>query len=275
MKLSEALKIVQAVPVENAEKLLVYLACGFLPLHLATFLEANLRQLLPGQRIQLQSGLYGDMAGNLERLKNRDFDTGAVVFEWADFDPRLGLRRVVGWGLGLLADIVSEVKLSAERFLQLLRDISDTSFLAKPIAVALPTLPLPPISYHSEEHAGLWQLQLSNTINEFALGAASIPNIKILNRQHLDKSSPLAERLDVKSELACGFPYRLVHAATLAEMLAHLIQPRASKKGLITDLDETFWRGLLGEDGVTGVSWNLDQHSHIHGLYQQLLLALS
>jgi FkbH-like protein len=44
---------------------------------------------------------------------------------------------------------------------------------------------------------------------------------------------------------------------------------------LITDLDDTLWRGLLGEEGVAGVSWELDRRSHIHALYQQLLGALS
>ena len=58
-------------------------------------------------------------------------------------------------------------------------------------------------------------------------------------------------------------------------MLADLIQPRPAKKGLITDLDDTLWRGLLGEEGVAGISWDLDRHSHIHALYQQTLRALA
>jgi FkbH-like protein len=42
-------------------------------------------------------------------------------------------------------------------------------------------------------------------------------------------------------------------------------------KGLITDLDETFWSGIVGEVGVRGVSWSLAEHTAIHGLYQQML----
>ncbi len=271
MKLAEALKIVQVAPPPNAENFSVYLACGFLPLHLATFLEANLRQLLPKGRIEIQTGLYGDLAGNLERLKNAEVAAGIVVFEWADFDPRLGLRSLGGWGPNVLAKIIADVESSARRFLQSLSDAAG----AKPLAICLPTLALPPISYHAEEQIGLWQLQLTHAVNDFAVAAAVIRNIKILNQQQLDLTSPLAERLDVKSELSAGFPYRIAHAAKTAAMLARLIQPRAAKKGLITDLDDTFWHGLLGEDGIEGISWNLDQHSHIHALYQQLLMALS
>jgi FkbH-like protein len=91
----------------------------------------------------------------------------------------------------------------------------------------------------------------------------------------LDELSPPAERLDVKSDLSAGFPYRLPHASHVAELLANLIQPRSAKKGLITDLDDTVWRGILGEDGVQGISWDLEGRSHIHGLYQQLLAALA
>jgi FkbH-like protein len=271
MKLAEALKIVQTAPPEKAERFSVYLACGYLPLHLATFLEANLRTLLPERSIEIQTGLYGDMAGNLDRLRNADALTGVVVFEWADFDPRLGLRSLGGWGPNALEDIPTDVQLSSERFLQLLNDAAET----KPLAVCLPTLPLPPLSHHPEEQAGWWQLRLSEVVSGLALRASGIPNIKILNQRQLDKRSPLTERLDVKSEFASGFPYRIAHASTLAEMLALLVQPRPPRKGLITDLDDTFWRGLLGEDGVAGISWSLDQNSHIHALYQQTLLALS
>ena len=271
MKLAEALKTVQAPSPAGAEQFRVYLACGLMPLHLATFLQAYLSELLPERQIGIETGLYGDLAGNLERLKDADASAGVVVFEWADFDPRLGLRSLGGWGPNALEDILSDVQLSSERFLQLLNEAGGSRLLA----VCLPTLPLPPLSHHPGEQAGWWQLRLTEVVDGLALKASGIPNIKILNQQQLDKRSPLTERLDVKSEFAAGFPYRTAHASTLAEMLALLVQPRPPRKGLITDLDDVFWRGLLGEDGIEGVSWSLDEHSQIHALYQQLLLALS
>jgi FkbH-like protein len=47
------------------------------------------------------------------------------------------------------------------------------------------------------------------------------------------------------------------------------------KKGLITDLDDTLWMGLVGEVGADGIGWTLDHSAQIHGLYQQLLAALA
>src|SRR5882672_3368237 len=243
MKLVEALKILQGAPPTNAEELSVYLACGFLPLHLVTFIEAYLRQRLPDRQIAIETGIYGDLPGNLGKFKGAATCIGVVVFEWADFDSRLGLRSLGGWGPNVLADILINVQLRADSFLELLKDVSSS----KSVVISMPSLPLPPVSYHPIEQASLWQLQLIQAVNDFAVSAAVIPNVKILNQWSLEMSSPLAERLDVKSELSSGFPYRTAHASRLAKMLARLIQSSQPKKGLITDLDDTFWRGLLGE----------------------------
>ena len=95
------------------------------------------------------------------------------------------------------------------------------------------------------------------------------------NSQFLDEASPLGGRHDVKSDVLTGFPYSLTHASAVAKLLANLIQNRQPKKGLITDLDDTLWAGILGEDGVDGISWHLDQHTHMHGLYQQFLASVA
>src|SRR5712691_11459908 len=105
MKLAEALRIVQAAPSADASKFSVYLACGIFPLHLTTFLAAHLRERLPNQAIEILTGLYGDLPGNLESLRKSSADAAAVVIEWSDFDPRLGLRRLGGWGPNILPDV--------------------------------------------------------------------------------------------------------------------------------------------------------------------------
>lgn len=271
MRLSEALKIAQTAPPAGAEKFRVFVACGFTPLHLATFLAAHLRERLPLRDVEIQAGDYGSLAGNLERLRESSCDAGVVVIEWSDFDPRLGLRSLGGWGPKVLADIQGNVGESASRILRRL----DTAARAKPLAVCPPTLPLPPISYLPASQSGRHDLLLRKTLQDFALEAAGIPGVKLASQQRLDEVSPLPERLDVKSEFMAGFPYRPAHASHVAELLARLIEPRPPKKGLITDLDDTLWRGIVGEDGVRGISWALDQRSHIHALYQQLLGALA
>jgi len=112
-------------------------------------------------------------------------------------------------------------------------------------------------------------------LGRFSATIARIRGVRVASRQRLEEESPASERRDIKSELTTGFPYRLAHASTVAGFLARLICPPAPKKGLITDLDDTLWHGILGEVGIRGITWDLDHHSLIHGLYQQVLGSLA
>jgi FkbH-like protein len=97
----------------------------------------------------------------------------------------------------------------------------------------------------------------------------------VISSQRLDELSPLGRRFDPKAEISSGFPYSLEHASTLAELVVTLINDTPPKKGLITDLDDTLWAGILGDVGVEGVSWDLGSGAHVHGLYQRFLGSLS
>ena len=67
MKLIQALETVNRRHDPQAETKSFYLACGFTPLHLITFLRAHLQLRFPLARVDVETGLYGDLQGNLER----------------------------------------------------------------------------------------------------------------------------------------------------------------------------------------------------------------
>jgi FkbH-like protein len=267
MKLAEALKIVQSVS-PQAPPLPVALLCGFSPLHLETFLRAVLCKLFPGRSPQVRTGLYDDLIGNLERAA--DVSAAVVVIEWADLDPRLGLRRAGGWEPSQLQDILHEANRSCELIERNIAAVARDF----PVVVCLPTLPLPPVAFTPLARASEFALELRSRLALLAASLSHIPGARIADPQRLDALSP-SRRLDVNSDLSVGFPYTLPHASALAQMLAELVLTRQPKKGLITDLDDTLWRGILGELGVQGVSWDLDNHSQIHALYQQLLHSIA
>jgi FkbH-like protein len=270
MKLIEALTILRRDLSAEAPPMEVTLACGFTPLHLSVFLDAQLRIFHPHLRPEIRTGLFGDLLGTVEGLLRMPSHSACVVVEWPDFDPRLGLRQLGGWMPGQLSDIVSTVEAQADRLHEAIRSVAELS----PIAVCLPTLQLPPVSFRPRRHAGTFETDLEQIRAQLAARLARARGVRLLNREHLDALSPIEQRRDVKGELTTGFPYSRAHASILAELLARLLSPALPKKGLVTDLDDTLWRGIVGDVGVEGIRWGLDGHSQIHGLYQQLLRSL-
>ena len=83
----------------------------------------------------------------------------------------------------------------------------------------------------------------------FAAELAQDGRVAIVNAQRLAEESPAAERLDLKSDLYTGLPYTMQHADELAAQLALALVPPAPKKGIISDLDDTLWSGIVGEVG--------------------------
>ena len=272
MKLAEALLTLRNVG-PDARPLPLHLVCGFTPLHLQTFLGACVQKQAPGRKAVIQTGLFDDCIGSLERLgmENGSLETVVVALEWSDFDPRLGLRRLGGWGPGQLPDIVTTVAAQTRRCGEAIQRLAERV----PVRLSLPTLALPPLSYHPASQAGWFELDLQAQMQILGSEMARLGNVAVVNPQQLDRVSPPAQRRDVTAELASGFPYTLGHAAALGQLLAQLVQPNPPRKGLITDLDDTLWRGILGDAGPNGVHWDLERKSHAHALYQQTLIALA
>jgi FkbH-like protein len=270
MRLIEALEIVNRANSE-AQARRFFLACGFTPLHLRTLLQAHLQRAFRDAKVEVAVGVYGDLPGNLERAIAEQPEGVAVLVEWSDLDPRLGLRLLGGWAAATLPDILSSVQIALAR----LESVLDRVARLAPTALCLPTLPIVPAAFTAGWQASGFELELQRQAACLGSWAADHAKIRILNSQRLDRLSPLGSRLDVKSELQTGFPYSQAHADAIAEGLAQLLRPPVPKKGLITDLDDTLWRGILGEAGVDGVSWDLASHSQIHGVFQQFLDALA
>ena len=126
MNLLDALELLKRPIPEPASDRRVYLECGFTPLHLKTFLAAHLRLCFPKDRIEIKTGLYGDLAGNLERVQPSGRSVICVVVEWADLDPRLGIRGLGGWRSTDIPDIVESARRQSERLTHLMKEVADS-----------------------------------------------------------------------------------------------------------------------------------------------------
>jgi FkbH-like protein len=271
MKLAEALAAIQGHR-PTGTPVRIGLACGFTPLHLQTFVCAALAKRFPDRPVEFVTGLYGDLYGTLAKLASSHLDAVMVVLEWSDLDPRLGIRGLGGWGPSVIDDIAETVETQTARVTSLLGAVAHTGW---PLAVSLPSLNLPPVDHRPPSVLGKLDCSLQRQALAIATTLGEHRNCRIVHPHALDRASPRTERFDPKSELITGFPYTRTHAAALANLLSKLAFPRPPMKGLITDLDDTLWRGILGDDGIGALSWDLDSGSHIHALYQQLLASLA
>ena len=269
MKLSEAMRKINDARSDSAPDWRCGVACGFTPLHLQTFLHACMIDRTPNH-FSIEIGLFGDLLGNLQRFGEQKLEKIVVPIEWSDLDPRLGYRVTHGWRSERQADITQTV---ASRLRQLKEHCTVAAKNAA-VVVSLPTLPLPPMTYHATSHGSAIEFELQQRIQTFAVELLA-DNVRVLSPQRLSEVSPMSERYDARSDLNSGFPYHKKHAWLLGNELATLLLPATPLKGIITDLDNTLWRGILGEDGLDGVHWDLDHGAHAHGLYQELLQSLA
>jgi FkbH-like protein len=256
MKLIEALKLAGAP--QEGPAFHALLACGFTPLHLETALKARFRLALPKRTVHIQTGLYGDLAGTLEQAGG-NLHAALVTLEWSDLDPRLGWRSAGTVDSNLLNDI----RLRLDRFAARIGHLAT----ACAVVVSLPALPLPPVFINAAQEMSKTEANLRAMVFEWA---SALPAVAL----HPDAITTFPTH-DLRAELSSGFPYSFAFADALAERLVSSVLPTPTKKGLITDLDGTLWDGILGDDGVEGISWDLEHKTYFHALYQNLLGLLS
>ncbi len=271
MKITEALRVLQAAPKEVPE-FPVTLICGFTSLHLRTFLGAHLQQALDHRLVRIETGLFGDLVGALEAASaEKPAHAVAVALEWTDVDGRLGYRQLGGWGPSDIRDILANSGRALERIGRAIEKIPTTAT----IGISLPTLPLPPAFQTTGWQSSAAELELRYLLASFAKCFGARANVFVVNEARLAEVSAPACRFDLKSELINGLPYTISHADALGAALAGALLLQSPKKGLITDLDDTLWNGIVGEIGADSVTWDLTSHTQLHGLYQQLLRALA
>jgi FkbH-like protein len=271
MRLLEALEIVNRPVVEVVSTRQMFLMCGFTPLHLETFLRAHLREYSPTSGIEIKTGLYGDLPGNLERLLLAGTSEACVVVEWSDLDQRLGIRSLGTWRSADITDIVESARRQSARLAHLVERLAATV----PVYVSTPTLPLPPIFTTPGSRSQQGECELRAIAASLATSLAACPRTRVISAQRLDELSPFGRRFDPNAEMSTGFPYRLEHASRLAELFATVIRDTPPKKGLITDLDDTLWAGILGEVGVDAIAWGTANGGHLQGLFQRFLDSLA
>ncbi|MEP7353341.1 MAG: HAD-IIIC family phosphatase [Acidobacteriota bacterium] len=264
MKLLEALKIKDAPG--GGEPFSAFLACGFTPLHLQVFFTAYLRQRLPDRLVDVSTGLYDDLAGSLALTRTLNLDGLFVALEWPDLDPRLGLRQLGGWSPAKLPEIAE----SAVSKLKILEAALYAVAERTPIVLSPPLWEMPPLFYTTQQQLHPEAAEIEAQVAAF-LARATRRGVRVLRPTRIAG----VPSFDIRSYLKSGIPYPPQFSSGLAQQAVNLLLPPSPKKGLITDLDNTLWKGIVGEVGAAEVSWDLAGKAQIHGIYQAMLQSMA
>ena len=268
LKLRDALRILQMVG-PSAEPYPVSLICASTPEPFSKLLAASAQQRLRNRQVVVGVGLFGNLSGNLASYCSSGGCPAVMLMEWADLDARLGVRQFGGWGRSSVVDILGTVQSQLNLMGGML-----AKHAIQPFYLVPPLLSPPPVVQSPPWHRSSLELGLEDLLSGFLARAAENPIVRVLNTSALSEFQQPA-RMDLKNWLAAGAPYKLEFASAVAALVAEAMSPAAPAKGLITDLDDTVWAGILGEVGVENVNWDLEHHAAIHGLYQQFLQSLS
>jgi FkbH-like protein len=256
---------------ELAKEYTIGLACSFTPLHLETFVRAYVIQKRPATAVGVESGIYGDLVGSIDLIGEKRPGSCLAVVEWQDLDPRLGWRETAQAPLADDEDICATARNRLDRLAIRLENLGAQC----PVGLVLPTLDLPPVYRGSRHRVDALQARLHLLLAEFTARLVAAPGLRIVSTDGVADGLTPASVRDLRTEIRSGFPYSVDHASAVARAAIDAILPSPTKKGLITDLDDTLWRGLVGEIGADNVTWDLDSGSHVHALYQQLLARLA
>ncbi|MDP9117169.1 MAG: HAD-IIIC family phosphatase [Actinomycetota bacterium] len=253
------------VPRGDGTSIEIGLACSFTPTHLSTFLAGYAAAARPESSVAVVEGSYGDIETSICSLTDSGTKLTVVVLDWSDLDPRLALR-----GPGAGGGAADEADLVVTAAARIGRVATAIAHLPGRVALVLPATAVPPALVTTPGRRGPLNARLRAMLAELAADMSENPEVRVIEEGGQGPNSR-----DVAGDLRYGMPHARELASRLARDAITALLPTPPKKGLVTDLDDTLWRGLVGEVGPNEVTWNLDAGSQIHAIYQETLAGLA
>src|SRR5207245_4248570 len=234
----------------------------------STFLRAY--GALDGFDYQITASVHQGLINGLDALAEaRSSQAASVVVLLAEMFPELGLRSGYRWSEKAIRDILAtaddRVTEFADWLANKLRRVGLRSLLGPPCLGSPPIWSLP-----SGGHTpvSLLSLQVQRELGRHGRGGDILVADPAVVFSRLRGEELRSDALF----LASGNPFSLNALDALARW-AHgeLADSPVGRKLLITDLDNTLWRGVLGEDGPHNVAAHPDSSGLIHSVYQNFL----
>jgi FkbH-like protein len=106
--------------------------------------------------------------------------------------------------------------------------------------------------------------------------AASLPGVYVLDYEGLVNRAGHSQWRDERKWLTVRLPIAADHIPTMAREWMRFLHPLTGKIGkvVVTDLDNTLWGGVIGEDGMTGIQLGREHPGAGYRAMQRALLDL-
>ena len=197
-----------------------------------------------GVAISLSALPFGTLQQYLHQPVARDEDEIFLLCPW-------DLVEGLDWRLG-----IPSLPLDPSSFVESANAIIKLIKQRQPKAIFYLPAPLPPVGLNpiSTEF-------IDSTLSS-VISASGIPSL-------------MEGYFDIRTYLTTGCPISSAKLGEVASFIArNIFAIEEPKKVLVTDLDETLWAGILGEDGVDGINANPEGVGFKHFLYQTFLRKL-
>ena len=214
---------------------------------------------------------YQNFWNDLFRLEEEDsFDFYILVCTLEDILPHFGYRHIGDWNYAELSEMPDLAGDKIDEFVaNLFTALSRTK---KTVYLVPPFLDPPPLLQPKGSRYDVGSELQVHVHSVMLRESRKLDHIVVLNTAHIFASLSDRDRRNDKLLFSAGSPISAAAASELAKATHELQSPRPErKKMVITDLDNTFWRGIIGEDGITGISALPEGDTYHHHVYQKFL----
>jgi len=263
MKLIQALKLGKAVP-NNAET--VHVVSSTETDLFETFLKAFSVEC--SRPLQTLASGFGELSLALLAVFKTPIKGHSVlvILDWEDLFPGSSFRTQ-----SALHSTLGYDSKKTDRLIEIITSGAESAEINK-IVIVLPVMASVPLTSVSRKEAH-WQFQQQSLAEaKFVEFALIHPKISIINSQEVLSFLARDTWTSLSGLYQSGWPYSTEATSELAKASCeYLTSTDQRKKVLITDLDETLWRGVIGEVGSENVDFSSNVDGYKHLIYQKLL----
>jgi FkbH-like protein len=216
---------------------------------------------------------YGSLLMDLERLvENTTADPSIpliVILDEEVFTPGFSLRSDALLSRERIEKSLSEAESRIQHFTSIITQLASVRRILL-LSLPVPGFPLLSTPRWVESRIVLTRHRLGVALSQ--MQASNPHRITVLDSQQIFDDIPLSQILDDRLLFSGGWPFNVKATDCVAKAITEtLLVPMESRKLLITDADQTLWRGVVGDDGADAISWAQEAETYRHFIYQKTL----